>query len=70
MSVDANDLREALFVLCLVSSSLESPPQPIKEWIPDDEPDLDWFNRPRDPSNPDPEGFDQSQAWKARTLAA
>jgi hypothetical protein len=27
MSVDANDLREALFVFCLVSSSLESPPQ-------------------------------------------
>jgi len=29
------------------------------EWIPDDEPDFDWFNRPRNPSNPDPEGFDQ-----------
>jgi hypothetical protein len=27
MSVDANDLRGALFVFCLVSSSLESPPQ-------------------------------------------
>jgi hypothetical protein len=31
--------------------------------IPDDEPDLDWFNRPRNPSNPDPEGFDQRPPW-------
>jgi hypothetical protein len=54
---------------------IEPPWQAIKEWIPDEEPDLDWFNRPRNPSNPDPEGFDQrvlrslgeevSQAWKA-----
>jgi len=37
------------------------PWQAIKEWIPDDQPDLDWFNRPRNPSNPDnadPDGFD------------
>jgi len=40
-------------------------PVAIKEWIPEDEPDLDWLNRPRNPSNPDPEGFDQSQTWKA-----
>jgi hypothetical protein len=26
---------------------LEPPWQAIKEWIPDEEPDLDWFNRPR-----------------------
>jgi hypothetical protein len=49
--------------------------QATKEWIPDDEPDLDWFNRPRNPSNPDPDGYDQrvlrslgeevSQTWKA-----
>jgi hypothetical protein len=39
---------------------IEPPWQAIKEWIPDDEPDLDWFNRPRNPSNLDPEGFDQS----------
>lgn len=44
---------------------IEPPWQAIKEWIPDDEPDLDWFNRPRNPSNPDPDGFDQSPAWKA-----
>jgi len=24
-----------------------------------DEPDLDWFNCPRSPSNPDPDGIDQ-----------
>ena len=39
--------------------------QAIKEWIPDDQPDLDWFNRPRNPSNPDPEEIDQSQTWQA-----
>jgi hypothetical protein len=33
---------------------IEPPWLAIKEWIPDDEPDLDWFNRPRNPSNPDP----------------
>jgi len=38
---------------------IEPPWQAIKEWIPDDEPDLDWFNRPRNPSNPDPDGIDQ-----------
>jgi hypothetical protein len=32
----------------------------IKEWIPDDEPDLDWFCRPRDPDTSDPDQFDQS----------
>jgi len=32
---------------------------PIKQWIPDDEPHLDWFNRPRSPSNFDPDGVDQ-----------
>ena len=65
MSVAASDLREALFVFCLMSCRLVSPPQAIKEWITDDEPDLDWFNRPRNPSNPDPDGFDQSPTWKA-----
>jgi hypothetical protein len=24
-----------------------------------------WFNRPRNPSNPDPDGIDQSQTWQA-----
>jgi hypothetical protein len=44
---------------------IEPPWQAIKEWIPDDEPDLDWFNRPRKTSNPDPDWFDQSQIWQA-----
>ena len=43
---------------------IEPPWQAIKEWIPDDEPDLDWFNRPRNPHEPDPGWFDQTQAWK------
>ncbi|MDP3848946.1 MAG: hypothetical protein Q8Q59_00455 [Luteolibacter sp.] len=43
---------------------IEPPWQAIKEWIPDEEPDLDWFYRPRNPSNSDPDWFDQTQAWK------
>ena len=43
---------------------IKPPWQAIKEWIPDDEPDLDWFNRSRNPSDPDPEGFDQRPTWK------
>lgn len=43
----------------------EPPWQAIKEWIPDDEPDLDWFNRPRSPNEPDPDWFDQTPTWKA-----
>ena len=39
-----------------------------EELIPDDEPDLDWFNRPRKPSNPDPDGFDQSPTWKPEEI--
>jgi hypothetical protein len=27
--------------------------------IPDDELDLDWFSRPRNPADPDPDGYDQ-----------
>jgi hypothetical protein len=44
---------------------IEPPWQAIKEWIPDDEPDLDWFNRPRNPNEPDPDWFDQTPTWKA-----
>ena len=43
---------------------IEPPWLAIKEWIPDDEPNLDWFNRPRNQSNPDPEGFDQRSGWQ------
>jgi hypothetical protein len=44
---------------------IEPPWLAIKEWIPDDEPNLDWFNRPRDPDASDPDRFDQSPAWQA-----
>ena len=44
---------------------IKPPWQAIKEWIPDAEPDLDWFNRPRNPNEPDPDWFDQSQTWQA-----
>jgi hypothetical protein len=53
MSVDANDLRDALFVLCLQVLSLRHKRR---------------FNRPRNPSNPDPDGFDQTQAWKSEEI--
>jgi len=47
---------------------IEPPWQAVKEWIPDDEPDLDWFNRPRNPSNPPPEDFDQRPAWQPEEI--
>ena len=47
---------------------IEPPWQAIKEWIPDDEPDLDWFNRPRNPSESDPDCFDQSPAWQPEEI--
>jgi hypothetical protein len=30
-----------------------------EEWIPDDDPDLNWFNQERDPTGAEPESFDQ-----------
>jgi len=47
---------------------IEPPWQAIKEWIPDEEPDLAWFNHPQDPSNPDSDGFDQSPGWKPEEI--
>ena len=47
---------------------IEPPWQAIKEWIPDDEPDLDWLNRPRNPPNPDPHGIDQCPSWTAHEI--
>jgi hypothetical protein len=38
--------------------------QAIKEWIPDDDPDLNWFNQERDPIGAEPECFDQSPTWR------
>jgi hypothetical protein len=45
--------------------SIEPPWQAIKEWIPNDEPDLNWFYQLRKESEPDHEWFDQSPAWQA-----
>lgn len=47
---------------------IESSWQAIKEWIPDYKPDLDQFNRPRNPSNPDPDGLDQRPVWKPEEI--
>jgi len=47
---------------------IEPPWQAIKEWIPDDLPDLDWLNCPRNSSNPDPDGIDQNQTWQAPVI--
>lgn len=44
---------------------IEPPWQAIKEWIPDDEPDLDGFNSLRNPADPDPDRFDRIPTWKA-----
>ena len=38
---------------------IEPPWQAIKEWIPDDDQDLNWFNQERDPTGAEPECFDQ-----------
>ena len=44
---------------------IEPPWQAIKEWIPVQEPQLDWFNRPRN----DREEYDQSTVCWRTTLA-
>ncbi len=43
---------------------IEPPWRAIREWIPDEDPDLDWFNRPRKAPEPDPD-FDQRPTWRA-----
>ena len=45
---------------------IEPPWQAIKEWIPDDDPDLNWFNQERDPPGTEGEHdpFDQSPTWQ------
>ena len=42
---------------------VEPPWQAIKEWVPDDEPGLDWFNRPRDPTPTEEGSTDQRSIW-------
>jgi len=36
--------------------------------IPDDEPDLNWFNQPQNPSESEPDSFDQSPAWQPEEI--
>jgi hypothetical protein len=48
---------------------IEPPWQAIKEWIPDYEPDFDWFNRPRNPNEPAPDWFDQTPTWKTPEIS-
>jgi hypothetical protein len=45
---------------------IEPPWQAIKEWIPDDDPDLNWFNQERDPTGAEAEHdpFDQNPTWQ------
>jgi hypothetical protein len=38
--------------------------QAIKEWIPDDDPDLNWFNQERQPSGSEAECYDQTPTWQ------
>jgi hypothetical protein len=44
------------------------PRQAVKEWIPDDEPDLDWFKRPRNPSNSAPGNYDQHPSQQSEEI--
>ena len=48
---------------------IEPPWQAIKEWIPDDDPDLNWFNQERDPTGAEPECFDQSPTWQPKEIS-
>ena len=48
---------------------IEPPWQAIKEWIPDDNPDLNWFNQERDPTGAEPECFDQSPTWQPKEVS-
>ena len=43
---------------------IEPPWQAIKEWIPDDNPDLNWFNQERDHAGAEPDCYDQSSTWQ------
>ncbi len=43
---------------------IEPPWQAIKEWIPDDDPDLNWFNQEKDTIGSEIENYDQSSTWQ------
>jgi hypothetical protein len=47
---------------------IEPPWQAVKEWIPDDEPDLNWLNQARIPSESEPDPFDQSPTWQPEEI--
>jgi hypothetical protein len=47
---------------------IEPPWQAIKEWIPDDDPDLNWFNQERQPPGAEPESYDQSPTWQPKEI--
>jgi hypothetical protein len=47
---------------------IEPPWQAIKEWIPDDDPELNWFNQERQPASTELESFDQSPAWQPKEI--
>ena len=48
---------------------IEPPWQAIKEWIPDEDPDLNWFNQERNPTgSSEPESYDQSPAWQPKEI--
>jgi hypothetical protein len=43
---------------------IEPPWRAIKQWIPDQDPELDWFNRPRK----DRDEYDQSPTWNPKEV--
>ena len=48
---------------------IEPPWCAIKEWIPDEEPNLTWFNQPRQPQAHEFEDVDQSPTWQPKEVA-
>ena len=42
--------------------------RPLKEWIRDDDPGLNWFNHERNPSGAVPECFDQCPAGQPKEV--
>ena len=53
------------FLAANLKSPMSRPGRQLRNGSPDDEPDLDWFNRPRNPNEPAPDWFDQTPTWKA-----
>lgn len=49
-------------------SRLPPPIKAIKEWIPDDHPELNWFNQKRQPASTPLESFDLSPAWQPKEI--